>query len=395
MLTAQSKDGTIYNLAGRKDLQYLQDLKKKVLFYCPICKEPVILKAGTQKIPHFSHRKTSNCTFTSEPESIQHMQGKADLYLWLLKQGFTVHLERYLPKIKQRPDILVNRNGQWFAIEYQCSPISLKTLIHRTNGYATHRIKSIWVLGGYPFHHSKGGYFQLSDFHWSFIKASETSGLILFSYTPQTQHFHLLSNISPYSSRKVQGTYSKTPLDNATFPILFSNSNQQKQQIDTFWFSQKRKWLQQKLIYGKAFQDPFLLSLYECTCHPLLLPPAIGLPVNYMGVCKTHPAVWQFYIWRDSIRSLKIGERVTFKHVINGVENRKKVHHIQFRELPFVHRSYRNRMIYLYLQMLVQLSYLKEVKKGTFELHKTITFPKNMEEVILYEKEFLQEFGDK
>jgi len=395
MLTAQSKDGTIFNLAGRKDVQHLQELKKKVLFYCPICKEQVILKVGTQKIPHFSHLKSSNCTTISEPESIQHMQGKTDLYLWLLGQGFKVHLERYLPKLKQRPDILVSKNGQWFAIEYQCSPISLKTLIQRTKGYTNQHISPIWIIGGNPFQNRKGGYFQLNDYHWSFVQASETFGLNLFSYTPQTQQFHFLSNISPISSRKVQGTYSKTSLRNMTFPILFSNPYKPKQQVNAYWFLQKRKWLQQKLIYGRAFQDTFLLTLYECACHPLLLPPAIGLPVDYMGVCKTHPTVWQFYIWSDCLRFLKTGERITFEQIINAIKNRKKDQHIQFRDLPFVHHSYRNRMIYLYLRTLVHLSYFKEVKKGTFVLHKTITIPKNMEEVILYEKEFLHEYAEK
>jgi len=394
MLTAQTKDGKVYNLAGRKDIQYLHELKKKVLFYCPVCRERVILKAGSQKIPHFSHQKSSKCTYISEPESIQHMLGKADLYFWLLNQGYKVHLERFLPKLNQRPDILVKRNGQWFAIEYQCSPISLKTLNSRTNGYETHHIKPIWIIGGYPFQNRKGGYFQLNDFYWSFIQASETFGLTLLSYTPQAQQFHFLSNISPISSRKVKGTYTNTSLGKVSFPIVFSNPFRPKHKVDAYWFLQKRKWLLQKLVYGKAFQDPFLLSVYECYCHPLFLPPAIGLPVDYMGVCKTHPVVWQFYIWRDCLRFLRIGERITFTQVIDAIEIRKKYHYIQFRDLPFVHHSYQNRMIFLYLQMLVHSTYLKEVKKGTFVLNKTITIPKNMEEVNLYEKEFLQKYGD-
>lgn len=394
MLTALTKEGKTYNLAGMKDVQHIQDLKKNAQFYCPVCKERVILKAGSQKIPHFSHQKSSNCASISEPESIQHMQGKRDLYLWLVNQRFEVHLEKYLPAIKQRPDILLNRNGQWFAVEYQCSPISLTLLIQRTNGYKAQHISPIWILGGYPFQNRKAAYFHLSDFQWSFIQASEAFGLTLFSYTPHSQEFHFLSNISPISSKKVQGTYTTTSLANMTFPILFSNTRKPLQ-INAYWFLQKRKWLEQKIIYGKAFQDPFLLSLYECNCHPLLLPPVLGVPVEYMGVCKTHPSVWQFYIWHDCLRSLNIGERITFKQARNAMENRMKRDQIQFRSLPFVPVAYQNRMLYQYLQTLVHFSYLKEVKKGTFVLHKTITFPKNMEEVILYEKEFLHELGDK
>ncbi|KQL54978.1 hypothetical protein AN964_16695 [Heyndrickxia shackletonii] len=395
MLTALTKEGKVYNLAGCKDDYHLDNLKKKVQFYCPVCQEPVILRAGSQKIPHFSHQKSSNCASISEPESLRHMQGKKDLYLWLVNQRFKVYLERYLPRLKQRPDILFNKNGKWFAVEYQCSPISIKLLTQRTNGYAKHHISPIWIMGGYPFQHRKDAFFQLSDFHWSFIQASEKIGLTLFSYTPHSRYFHFLSNISPISSRKVQGTYTKISLDHMTFPILLSNTISQKQPINAYWFLQKRKWLQNKIIYSKAFQDPFLISLYECNSHPSLLPPVIGLPVDYMGVCKTHPVVWQFYIWHDCLRFLKTGDRMTFKQVRNAIESRKRSQHIQFRCLPFVPTSYQNRMIYLYLQTLVHFSYLKEVKKGTFVLHKMITFPKNMEEALLFDKEFLHELDDK
>ncbi|MBS4172051.1 competence protein CoiA family protein [Bacillus sp. FJAT-49736] len=390
MLTALTKEGKIYNVAGVKNIRYLQYLKMNRLFFCPVCRERVILKVGSYKIPHFAHQRSASCLSVSEPETLQHMQGKQDLFFWLINQGYVVHLEKYLPKIKQRPDILLSRNGKWFAIEYQCSSISVKLLEERSNGYRSQNITPIWIIGGYPFQKGGNGFYWLNEFHWSFIQATEKNGFIINSYTPENKCFHFLSNISPISSRKVQANYQIKLLSKMIFPIHHFPKLEKIERTDDYWFYNKRQWLNKKIMYGKAFQDPFLLSLYESNCHPQLLPPILGIRVDFMGICQTHPAVWQFYIWLDCLRALKIGERFTFNQVLSAIKKRTSNNHIQFRILPFVPNYYQNRMVYQYLLALVEYSYLSEIRKGIFVLHKTIAFPKTMEEVFSMEKEFVR-----
>lgn len=51
--------------------------KSNAVYLCPDCNESVILKKGTIKAHHFSHRKLSNCTFYKNPtESQMHKDGK-------------------------------------------------------------------------------------------------------------------------------------------------------------------------------------------------------------------------------------------------------------------------------------------------------------------------------
>jgi competence CoiA-like predicted nuclease len=245
-------------------------------------------------------------------------------------------------------------------------------------------------LGGNPYQHKYEQIYQLTDFQWSFIQASEKSGLCLFSYSPDDQHFHFLTHITSISSRKVTAVYSNRSLLKTSFPIYFP-INEHTQYFDENWIKCKRNWIQQKLIYGEGFKDPFFLTMYECLLHPLLLPPIIGFPVSFMGVCKTHPASWQFYIWYDSLRHLNVGDKIHYNHIQKGIDRRVALHHIQFRNPPFVPQTYRKRMIYHYLQVLVKNSYLKEIRKGIFILNRTITFPNNMEEAIVVENEFLNQ----
>lgn len=118
------------------------DAKKSDDFSCPVCKEKVVLKKGAIMSPHFSHRKNSDClTLMEEGETEEHLLGKQQLYFFT--QYNETLVENYLPKIKQRPDLL----WKSLAIEFQCSPISINRLDQRIRGYKKQHIKSLWVLG--------------------------------------------------------------------------------------------------------------------------------------------------------------------------------------------------------------------------------------------------------
>jgi competence protein CoiA len=110
-------------------------------FYCPGCRNPVILKKGQHKLPHFSHYASSRCETFSEGETEEHIAAKALLYDWFADQK--CEMEAYLPDLKQRPDLLVGQT----AIEVQCSPLPWERFMERTKNYTDFGYFPWWLLG--------------------------------------------------------------------------------------------------------------------------------------------------------------------------------------------------------------------------------------------------------
>lgn len=60
-------------------------------YTCPVCKEFLILRAGSINRPHFAHKSNSNCSYTDHPnESVYHLIAKT-LLCQHLNQGGIIH----------------------------------------------------------------------------------------------------------------------------------------------------------------------------------------------------------------------------------------------------------------------------------------------------------------
>ena len=97
MLVALNKLGKTVNL-----IQYSKqeiDLFKEEKWFCPSCKQKVILKNGSIKQAHFAHKVQENCCVFSESESIQHLNGKKRIANWCEQYDVSYELEAYLPEI--------------------------------------------------------------------------------------------------------------------------------------------------------------------------------------------------------------------------------------------------------------------------------------------------------
>lgn len=123
-----------------------KEAQKKACYYCPSCQQKVFLKQGTLKIPHFAHQKRG-CQSFSEGETPQHLLGKQLLARLFRQIGYQVQIEAYQIDLKQRPDLLVTKQGQVYAIEYQCAPLSVTEMVKRTQGYLKKGWKCWWILG--------------------------------------------------------------------------------------------------------------------------------------------------------------------------------------------------------------------------------------------------------
>ncbi|WP_275579533.1 competence protein CoiA, partial [Brevibacillus laterosporus] len=128
--------------------EFINLLARKKMLYCPICNNSVIYRNGSIRRKHFAH--VSKCSYQyHEPETIEHLNGKVLLYNWLKHQPFVTNLklESWIPETKQKPDIYFEMNKQRYAIEYQCSPITVKKIKERMNLYSVADICDIWIFG--------------------------------------------------------------------------------------------------------------------------------------------------------------------------------------------------------------------------------------------------------
>jgi hypothetical protein len=65
---------------------------------CPVCKQPVLVRAGKKKRWHFAHKDLSNCPLKHESPNI--LQARVILYTWLkTKLGDQVTIEKHFPGI--------------------------------------------------------------------------------------------------------------------------------------------------------------------------------------------------------------------------------------------------------------------------------------------------------
>lgn len=143
MLIAKDSNGRlVYAWRARSNQKYV----------CPDCGYEVCLRTGLQKAAYFAHRRQTDCK-NDVGESNLHMMGKFQMWQWASQHGWQPHLEVYLPAIKQRPDLLLSHHGQQIAMEFQCSPLSLKRLEERNYGYRELQLGFIWYLGPRYRHH--------------------------------------------------------------------------------------------------------------------------------------------------------------------------------------------------------------------------------------------------
>ncbi|PNX47280.1 MAG: hypothetical protein BV457_05980 [Thermoplasmata archaeon M9B1D] len=149
MLSCIIGDNRINLLNDKYDNIQLKKWASKNILICPACGKPYEYCHGKIKIPYFRHKDKQECLdIYSESETQEHLQGKKDLYEWLIKQDgvSNVILEGWLPKTKQRPDIMFIFNGKQHVIEYQCTPISSE-YYERHELYKASGIIDIWICG--------------------------------------------------------------------------------------------------------------------------------------------------------------------------------------------------------------------------------------------------------
>ncbi|MEK4030894.1 competence protein CoiA family protein [Pseudobacillus sp. FSL P4-0506] len=299
MLVAINQFGQVISLESRLEESVIRKIRDSS-YFCPSCRQPVVLKAGAIKMPHFAHQSLRACASFSEGESDRHLKGKADLYKWISRTHKT-ELEAYLPEMAQRPDLLVEGK---VAIEYQCSPLSATLFAKRTKGYEENDIVPFWIYGGPPVKRQNRLY-QISAFHRLFFRYSPHFGFWFLAYCPDRQHFILYSQLTPMSPSLYSASVQIIPLYSLSYPPTFTKAHTLAVFSLSDWFRQRDCWLQKQLYFKQGLYDSFFSAVYKTSHHPSLLPLCIGMPVRFMALIKNHPIEWQFYLWNDLLVSKK------------------------------------------------------------------------------------------
>ncbi|KAF0821529.1 competence protein CoiA family protein [Cytobacillus firmus] len=363
MLVASTENGVRINLIGSHSIPSLQQYREKHNFFCPECKEKVIMKIGKKRIPHFSHSKGSECPERYERESEYHISGKVLLFKWLKKKGLNPTLEPYYPEISQRPDISVHYEGVHYALEYQCSSISEELFIKRTEAYFQAGIVPIWILAGKSIKRIGKSKISLSGFQYLFLRQTPSGHWVIPSFCPTTKSFINIHNIQPLTVRNACAHYDVKPIFHAEADILFDPYFKNDINIDE-WKKEVRKIKNSLSQNSGAIKNNFLQYLYSRSIAPAFLPPEIGLPVRHSPFIETSPIQWQSYLFMDII-----GKERPFSlpQMIAAFRDRVKNNDLKIRSIPLIKTGSDILAIKEYLDVLINLNIVKHAEKGLYK----------------------------
>ena len=391
MLVAKRESGVRLSLGDKWEKKELTDARSKEKFYCPECKEEVILKLGNKRIWHFSHHPGSSCQNDYERETEYHLSGKLQLYKWLINKGIKAELEKYDPLIRQKPDIVFELNGRKFAIEYQCSIITEDLFIKRTKKYRENGYIPIWIAAASLIKRAGTNTASLSNFLYLFIRRPQKIWN-LPAFCPISSQFINLQNAIPISSRKTITFLEVHTLSNITIDQLLSPDKKDKPFI-TQWQSELQKYKTQFILYSGSRKNLFLNELYTNRLNLFCLPPELGLPVFSSPYIETPALIWQTYLYLDVFRYYKQGDFIKYTSIQNAFLKREKRQQIQLRILPGVTgKGSSSTAVAEYILLLTRVKILEQINYDTFELAAEMKIPNTVVEQAKLEADFYQKY---
>ncbi|MGM0219979.1 competence protein CoiA [Enterococcus sp. AZ126] len=292
MFNAYSKEKKVVTLLNltRTEIEQMKDNK----YFCPVCDHPVRIKNGKVKLPHFSHYNNSTCSIYSEGETLEHLALKAVFAKWCEKEAIEYELEKYLPALNQRPDLLIGN----IALEIQCSPLSAQRLVERTQNYQKHGYIVIWICGKKLFSNHQ----TLNELAKNLCYYSDRVGFYLWSADLDKEEltidYHIEEDFKKklYSTKKSWSFYSYFLLEIFNFP---KNSNvyiQRKykvgQLINAYYSELNRK------LYRRDEKIRKLQSeLYNNRLHLIQLPNWFYYPGLPLFCCRESDILLKIGIW--------------------------------------------------------------------------------------------------
>jgi competence CoiA-like predicted nuclease len=374
MLQAKLKNGKRVTPASlpQKELQKLK--KEHPQFYCPVCGEQVILRAGEKVIAHFAHRQNADCITIGGGEGAYHEQGKLALYQWLTAQGLEAELEVYLPEINQRPDLLLQVKKRRIAIEYQCSRISPEEITERTDGYRQAGIHVIWILGERLMKRTGTNTLTADTFTQTMMhQFSPDYPLSLFYFCPITFRVIKFQDLTFIRQQRAAGALTVRPLCEMTFPDLLAAQFLNPHDHLRIWQREKKQFRVRvkSRQFGSALDWQYWL--YGKGLHQEQLPSIVHLPVKSAYRIKLPSWIWQSRLALDVLVPLPVGGTFTLarcKYVVQEkLQPAKHFPLIQSMDDPILD----------YLNLLSSLDIIEPFDSQTFKKLKPIPIHQELE----------------
>ena len=262
-------------------------------YYCPQCGRSLMFKKGSRAIGHFAHFPNEACEQTfSEGETREHISGKMQLYEWFQRSAKEVKLEPFLPKLKQRPDLLVGR----VPVEFQCSQISLMLLRQRTTTYRQHGYEPFWILMTPKRFQGRERVTscRLTQFQNHFV-LNDGRDKKLITYDPVRQQFTYVTLLYHIQGTSYIVSIKHLSLDDQTIP--FSDvclTDRDRLEGKHLYDEKRRQYVHRSVRYNRrGVQHPLLRPCYEMQLSPFHLPNWIGQPVSHSDAFSEHDLEWQ------------------------------------------------------------------------------------------------------
>lgn len=346
---------------------------RKTQFYCPTCNGPVILRAGPKTIPHFAHRAHGNCPTLHTGESHYHKQAKLLLYKWLHTQSFReIYLEKYIPTIQQRPDILFKTERSRVAIEFQQVTTSTEEISKRNSGFTKEGIFPLWILGEslLQTYDSYRKTISLSFFQQQFIQNYLPQGPTqLIYFCPYKKRFTIIYDLLFTSQQRTLAKCRKIPLKQATLRSLFPRCFFPRNTLLSLWYKEKKTFrTSPHRVRGKEFQ--FRKWLYKNHLHVEQLPAIIHLPIRLQYIMEVPLWHWQTKLVLKLLHPLPKISQITLADCLSLLEG--MVHPKRKEQLP--------QLVEEYFQYLIELKILKQIDRTTWRKVRPIRFFTYIEE---------------
>ncbi|WP_188208329.1 competence protein CoiA [Alkalibacillus aidingensis] len=380
MIKAVNAEGKEF-IASNQSQDRLEKLRNQMM-YCPACQEKVVLRAGKINIPHFAHHPDSTCKFgTGETET--HLLGKITLANWLKQQGYLVRLEHYLKSVQQRADLLLKFQNQYYAIEYQCSPLEPAQLAQRTRGFLSRQIIPVWLFGP--------SYYRPLTRSSLKVRPALRSCLTLSSYVPPPRLIFYEPNqqlfrIHEVNYHHLDRTFTNNSIvhsQKTTFNQIIYGSFLDNHTWYHDWLKAKRHFRTRQRQFIKDVDQHFFQYLYMKNLHPQYLPSCIYLPVKDYHLNQEPVYTWQSYIMLDLFKNKKVGDRIFWQEVTKLCEKMTKSN------LPTAYPIDPLQPVMDYLTLLVKLGYLKQINDHTFIKAKEVRYPKTLEQALQFDEKLL------
>ncbi|MED4228020.1 competence protein CoiA, partial [Neobacillus cucumis] len=392
LLTALTKTGKKICLGYDYSKETLLLLRSKEEFVCPICGETLLLKLGDQRIFHFAHKKVSQCRDIYENETFEHLEGKKQLFQWLIKQKIPSVLEYYDRNIQQRPDILFQFKGQKYSLEYQCSSISDKVFSKRTRTYLDNGYTPLWIMSSQHPHPKRKDLMTLSNFEYSFLRSSPSGCLYIPTYCPESHHFQLVESITSLTIKNCFAHLTTYPLESIRLDSILEPKNTFSLSL-SYWKRELDRVLLNWTLHPQNGQKALLQEVYNKGLNLFLLPPEIGLPVAHSVLIQTPPFIWQTYLYLDVLANKKLYDFITLDEVKASLEKRIYKKQIILRNLPQIENILPITPLIEYLQQLERLGLLMRKGGSIYQLYATIQIPKSNREKEEAKQIFLSQYG--